>query len=106
MKYVTYKSYYSSISKNRARWVGLQKSYVINGVGHEKILCLLTRWVGGSKKGLKHAYVTFEWSLETLHLYWSSLKRLYEVRLAYIFMAFFMKVEKFPKIRIAQAKKR
>ena len=46
-----------------ARWVGLQKSYVINGVGHEKILCLLTRWVGGSKKGLKHAYVIFEWSL-------------------------------------------
>ena len=46
-----------------ARWVGLQKSYVINGVGHEKILCLLTRWVGGSENGLKHAYVIFEWSL-------------------------------------------
>ena len=46
-----------------ARWVGLQKSYVINGVGHEKILCLLTRWVGGSENGLKYAYVIFEWSL-------------------------------------------
>ena len=47
-----------------ARWVGLQKSYVINGVGHEKILCLLTRWVGGSENGLKYAYVIFEWSLD------------------------------------------
>ena len=46
-----------------ARWVGLKKSYVINRVGLAKILCLLTRWVGGSKKGLKHAYVIFEWSL-------------------------------------------
>ena len=49
-----------------ARWVGLQKSYVINGVGHEKILCLLTRWVGGSENGLKYAYVIFEWSLINL----------------------------------------
>ena len=49
-----------------ARWVGLQKSYVINGVGHEKILCLLTRWVGGSENGLKYAYVIFEWSLITV----------------------------------------
>ena len=63
MKYVNYKRYYSSISKNMARWVGLQKSYVINGVGHEKILCLLTRWVGGSENDLKYAYVIFEWSL-------------------------------------------
>ena len=68
MKYVTYKSYYSSISKNMARWVGLQKSYVINGVGHEKILCLLTRWVGGSENGLKYAYVIFEWSLNRTSL--------------------------------------
>ena len=49
-----------------ARWVGLQKSYVINGVGHEKILCLLTRWVGGSENGLKYAYVIFEWSLRLI----------------------------------------
>ena len=44
-------------------WVGLKKSYVINRVGLAKILRLLTRWVGGSKIGLKHAYVIFEWSL-------------------------------------------
>ena len=44
-------------------WVGLEKSYVITGVGHAKILRLLTRWVGGSKKDLKYAYVIFEWSL-------------------------------------------
>ena len=31
--------------------------------GSSKILCLLTRWVGGSKKGPKHAYVIYEWSL-------------------------------------------
>ena len=55
------RSYYYSITKSR--WVGLQKSYVINGVGHEKVLCLLTRWVGGSENGLKYAYVIFEWSL-------------------------------------------
>ena len=24
---------------------------------------MLTRWVGGSKKGPKHAYVIYEWSL-------------------------------------------
>ena len=39
------------------------KSYVIDRVGQVKILCLLTRWVGGSKKGSKHAYVIYEWSL-------------------------------------------
>ena len=43
--------------------MGLKKSYVIIRVGHAKILLLLTRWVGGSKKGPKHAYVIFEWSL-------------------------------------------
>ena len=32
--------------------------------GSAKILRLLTRWVGGSKKGQKHAYVIFEWSLK------------------------------------------
>ena len=46
--------------------MGLKKSYVINRVGLAKILCLLTRWVGGSKIGLKHAYVIFEWSLTKL----------------------------------------
>ena len=44
-------------------WVGFKKSYVINRVGETKILCLLTRWVGGSKKGQKYAYVIYEWSL-------------------------------------------
>ena len=43
--------------------MGFKKSYVINRVGQEKILCLLTRWVGGSKKGPKYAYIIFEWSL-------------------------------------------
>ena len=43
-------------------WVGFQKSYVIFRVGHVKCLRLLTRWVGGVKKGPKHAYVIFEWS--------------------------------------------
>ena len=43
--------------------MGLKKSYVIIGVGHDKILCLLTRWVGGSKTDLQYAYVIFEWSL-------------------------------------------
>ena len=43
--------------------MGLKKSYVINRVGLAKILRLLTRWVGGSKKGPKYAYVIFEWSL-------------------------------------------
>ena len=32
-------------------------------LGHGKCLRLLTRWLGGVKKGLKHAYVIFEWSL-------------------------------------------
>ena len=40
------------------------KSYVIDRVGQVKILCLLTRWVGGSKKGPKYAYVIYEWSLK------------------------------------------
>ena len=56
------KNFLISISQMNG-WVGLEKSYVITGVGHAKILRLLTRWVGGSKKDLKHAYVIFEWSL-------------------------------------------
>jgi hypothetical protein len=55
--------YYLLHRKKVARWVGFKKSYVINWGGSCKILRLLTRWVGGSKKGLKHAYVIFEWSL-------------------------------------------
>ena len=43
--------------------MGFQKCYVIFRVGHVKCLRLLTRWVGGVKKGPKHAYVIFEWSL-------------------------------------------
>ena len=38
-------------------WVGFNKSYIINRVGQAKILCMLTRWVGGFKKGPKYAYV-------------------------------------------------
>ena len=54
------------VSKQRKKlrgWVGFQKSYVIIRVGHGKCLRLLTRWVGGVKKGQKYAYVIFEWSL-------------------------------------------
>ena len=43
--------------------MGFQKYYVIIRVGHGKCLRLLTRWVGGVKKGPKNAYVIFEWSL-------------------------------------------
>ena len=32
-------------------------------MGHGKCLRLITLWVGGVKKGPKHAYVIFEWSL-------------------------------------------
>ena len=46
--------------------MGFQKSYVIFRVGHGKSLRLITRWVGGVKKGPKHAYVIFEWSLRQL----------------------------------------
>ena len=49
--------------KKNIEWVGFEKNYVIFKVGHWKSLCLLTRWVGGLKKGQKHAYVIFEWSL-------------------------------------------
>ena len=45
------------------KWVGFQKSYVIVRVGYGKWLRPITRWVGGVKKGQKHAYVIFEWSL-------------------------------------------
>ena len=51
------------MSKNSREWVGFQKSYVIVRVGHGKCLRPITRWVGGVKKGQKHAYVIFEWSL-------------------------------------------
>ena len=40
------------IEKNLG-WVGFQKSYIIFRVGHEKLLRLLTRSVGGVKKGQK-----------------------------------------------------
>ena len=46
-----------------AGWVGFWKSYVIFRLGHDECLRQITRWVGGVKKGLKHAYVLFEWSL-------------------------------------------
>ena len=48
-------------------WVGFKRSYVIDRVGRAKILCLLTRWVGGSKKGQKYAYVIYE-SSHTIHI--------------------------------------
>ena len=44
-------------------WVGFQESYVIFRVGHGKCLRPITSWMGGVKKGQKHAYVIFEWSL-------------------------------------------
>ena len=63
LKQNTFKMYYYLLHRKKvARWVGFKKSYVINRGGSCKILRLLTRWVGGSKKGLKHAYVIFEWS--------------------------------------------
>ena len=51
-----------ALPKKKLGWVGFQKSYVIFRVGHGKCLRLLTRWVGGVKKGQKYAYVIFEWS--------------------------------------------
>ena len=51
------------VKKQIMGWVGFQKYYVIFRVGHGKCLRLLTRWVGGVKKGQKYAYVIFEWSL-------------------------------------------
>ena len=61
-------------------WVGFQKSYVIFRVGHGKCLRPITRWVGGVKKGQKHAYVIFEWSLSyQFHFflnYWLISKRI------------------------------
>ena len=50
------------VKKIGGGWVS-QKSYVIVRVGHGKCLRSITRWVGGVKKGQKHAYVIFEWSL-------------------------------------------
>lgn len=43
------------------RLVGLEKTYVSYKVGNAKILCILTRRVDGSKKGLKFVYKTSEW---------------------------------------------
>ena len=45
--------------------MGFKESYVIDRVGQVKILGLLTRWVGGSKKASKYAYVIYEWSLSS-----------------------------------------
>ena len=50
------------VKKIGGGWVS-QKCYVIVRVGHGKCLRPITRWVGGVKKGQKHAYVIFEWSL-------------------------------------------
>ena len=52
-------------------WLGFQKSYVIFRVGHGKGLRLITRWVGGVKKGQKRAYVILEWSVKELNIYHS-----------------------------------
>ena len=59
----TLQSYFAYKAKKNMEWVGFQKNYVIFKVGHWKLLRPLTRWVGGLKKGQKHAYVIFEWSL-------------------------------------------
>ena len=50
------------VKKIGGGWVS-QKCYVIVRVGHGKCLRPITRWVVGVKKGQKHAYVIFEWSL-------------------------------------------
>jgi hypothetical protein len=42
------------------RWVGFLHSLL---VGHGKCLRPIIWWVGGVKKGQKHAYVILEWSL-------------------------------------------
>ena len=57
--------YYLFYRKEVAMWVGFKKSYVINRGGSCKILRLLTRWVRGSKKGPKHAYVILNGPLLT-----------------------------------------
>ena len=41
------------IVEKKSGWVGFQKYYVIFRLGHYKCLHLLTRWVGGVKKGPK-----------------------------------------------------
>ena len=65
------------VRKNLTIWVGFRKSYVIVRVGHGKSLRPLTRWVGGLKKGPKHACVIFEWKLQfemkRTKLYWKML---------------------------------
>ena len=52
-----------AVKKYSMGWVGFRKSYVIFRLGQGKCLRQITRWVGGVKKGQKHAYVIFEWSL-------------------------------------------
>ena len=49
--------------KNFRGRVVFQKYYIIFRLGHGKYLRLITRWVGGVKKGQNNAYVIFEWSL-------------------------------------------
>ena len=46
-------------------WLTLGETF---RVGHGKCLHLLVRWVGGLKKGHKHTYVIFEWSLTYRHI--------------------------------------
>ena len=58
-----------ALPKKKLGWVGFQKFYVIINVGHGRCLRLLTRWMGGVKKGQKNAYVIFEWSLATAKAY-------------------------------------
>ena len=58
------------VEKKIWRWVGFPKSYVICRVGHGKCLRLLTRWVGGVKKGQNYAYVILEWSLTRIRKYY------------------------------------
>ena len=49
-------------------WEGFKKSYAIDRVSQGKTLCLLqvVVWV---KKGLKHDYVIYEWSLRSILVY-------------------------------------
>ena len=52
---------FEKMEKNLLGVVGLQKIASNLEGGFPKILRLLTRWVGGSKKGQKYAYVIYEW---------------------------------------------
>ena len=63
LKQNTFKMYYYLLHRKKvAWWVGFKK-ILRNRGGSCKILRLLTRWVGGSKKGQNYAYVIYEWSL-------------------------------------------